>query len=127
MITEISMKLAWSEFIWSDKIWIIIGAVFIILGLVGCFVKKIPGTPFGLAGLMMLQLMAEPPFYTFEILILSAITIVVISVDYVAPAISEKKLGNAKTGIIICNCIKFCVVAYMAYRFVMAIVQIHAA
>ena len=117
------MKLAWSEFIWSDKIWIIIGAVFMVLGLIGCFVKKIPGTPFGLAGLLMLQLMEQPPFFTFEMLIMSAITIVVISIDYVAPAIAKKKTGNPKTGIIISNIVKFGVVAYMTYMFVMAIVK----
>jgi len=126
MMAEITMKLAWSEFIWSDKIWIIIGAVFMILGLVGCFVKKIPGTPFGLAGLLMLQLMEKPPFYTFQILILSAITIVVISVDYVAPVIAEKKFGKTKPGIIISNIVKFAVVGYMTYLFVMAIMQAHA-
>ncbi|HPS83271.1 hypothetical protein DSECCO2_662460 [anaerobic digester metagenome] len=126
MMAEITMKLAWSEFIWSDKIWIIIGAVFMILGLVGCFVKKIPGTPFGLAGLLMLQLMEKPPFYTFQILILSAITIVVISVDYVAPVIAEKKFGKTKPGIIISNIVKFAVVGYMTYLFVMGIVQAHA-
>ncbi len=125
-MAEITMKLAWSEFIWSDKIWIIIGAVFMILGLVGCFVKKIPGTPFGLAGLLMLQLMEKPPFYTFQILILSAITIVVISVDYVAPVIAEKKFGKTKPGIIISNIVKFAVVGYMTYLFVMGIVQAHA-
>ena len=117
------MKLAWSEFIWSDKIWIIIGAVFMVLGLIGCFVKKIPGTPFGLAGLLMLQLMEQPPFFTFEMLIMSAVTIVVISIDYVAPAIAEKKTGNPKIGIIISNIVKFCVVAYMTYMFVMAIIK----
>ncbi len=126
MMAEITMKLAWSEFIWSDKIWIIIGAVFMILGLVGCFVKKIPGTPFGLAGLLMLQLMEKPPFFTFQILILSAITIVVISVDYVAPVIAEKKFGKTKPGIIISNIVKFAVVGYMTYLFVMGIVQAHA-
>ncbi len=126
MVAEITMKLAWSEFIWSDKIWIIIGAVFMILGLLGCFVKKIPGTPFGLAGLLMLQLMNEPPFYTFQILILSAITLVVISVDYVAPAIAEKQFGKTEPGIIISNIVKFAVVGYMAYLFVMAIMQAHA-
>ena len=125
-MAEITMKLAWSEFIWSDKIWIIIGAVFMILGLVGCFVKKIPGTPFGLAGLLMLQLMEKPPFYTFQILILSAVTIVVISVDYVAPVIAEKKFGKTKPGIIISNIVKFAVVGYMTYLFVMAIMQAHA-
>lgn len=121
------MKLAWSEFIWSDKIWIIIGALFMILGLAGCFVKKIPGTPFGLAGLLMLQLMEAPPFYTFEILILSAITIVVISVDYVAPVIAEKKFGKTKPGIIISNIVKFTVVGYMTYLFVHAVLLAHAA
>ena len=126
MMAEITMKLAWSEFIWSDKIWIIIGAVFMILGLVGCFVKKIPGTPFGLAGLLMLQLMEKPPFYTFQILILSAITIVVISVDYVAPVIAEKKFGKTKPGIIISNIVKFAVVGYMTYLFFWGIVQAHA-
>lgn len=126
MMAEITMKLAWSEFIWSDKIWIIIGAVFMILGLVGCFVKKIPGTPFGLAGLLMLQLMEKPPFYTFQILILSAITIVVISVDYVAPVIAEKKFGKTKPGIIISNIVKFAVVGYMTYLFVMGVIQAHA-
>jgi len=117
------MKLAWSEFIWSDKIWIIIGAVFMVLGLIGCFVKKIPGTPFGLAGLLMLQLMEQPPFYTLEMLVMSAITIVVISIDYVAPAIADKKFGRAKTGVIISNIFKFGVVAYMTYMFAMAIMQ----
>lgn len=121
------MKLAWSEFIWSDKVWIIIGALFMILGLAGCFVKKIPGTPFGLAGLMMLQLMEAPPFFTFEILILSAITIVVISVDYVAPVIAEKQFGKTKPGIIISNIVKFAVVGYMTYLFVHAVLLVHAA
>ena len=120
------MKLAWGEFIWSDKIWIIIGAVFMILGMVGCFVKNIPGTPFGLAGLLMLQLMEKPPFYTYQILILSAITIVVIIVDFVAPVISVKKCGKTKPGIIISNIVKFIVVCFMTYLFVMGIMQAQA-
>ena len=125
MFAEFIADLAWSKFIWSDKIWISIGAVFMILGLLGCFVKKIPGTHFGLAGLLMLQLMEKPPFYTAQMLILSAITITVISVDYVAPIIAEKKFGKTKPGIIISNLVKFIVVGYMTYLFVNGIINTH--
>lgn len=110
-----------SDFSWNDKLWIIIGAVFMLLGLSGCFVKKIPGVPFALLGLMILQLMENAPFYVYEILILLAITIVIMILDYQAPVIGEKLFKSQKTGVLISNIIKLSIVAYMIYRFVIAI------
>ena len=92
-----------------------------IIGLIGCFVKKIPGVPFALLGLMILQLMENAPFYAYEIVILLAITIVILILDYQAPVIGEKLFKSQKTGILISNIVKLIFVAYMIYRFVIAI------
>lgn len=121
MLAEFVMKLAWSEYVWSDQLWIIIGGLFMLTGLIGCFVKKMPGTPLTWAGLLMLQLMVSPPFTTLFILLMAALTIIMIMADYVAPAISEKQFGSPKIGKYISNSLKFITGLYMAYEFVISV------
>ena len=123
MFAEFIADLAWSKFIWSDKIWISIGAVFMILGLLGCFVKKFRDS-FWACRIANAPINGKTAIYTAQMLILSAITITVISVDYVAPIIAEK-FGKTKPGIIISNLVKFIVVGYMTYLFVNGIINTH--
>ncbi len=84
---------------WTDLIWIIIGGLLTVFGLLGCFLPIIPGPPLSFAGLLLLQLKAEPPFTTNYMLIWAGITILVTVLDYVIPVIGAKKFGASKAGI----------------------------
>ncbi len=112
----------WNNLVWSDRLWIVTGAIFLIAGLIGCFVKKMPGTPLTWAALLMLQLLSDPPFSTLFILLMASVTIIMIMADYVAPVVSEKLLGRQKTGMIISNFMKFIAGLYMAYEFISVLV-----
>ncbi|PLW92451.1 MAG: DUF456 domain-containing protein [Marinilabiliales bacterium] len=87
------------DFAWGDLIWIIIGGLLMIIGLIGCFVPIIPGPPISFAGLWILQLMKEPPFTTKELLIFAGIAILVTVLDYIVPIAGAKKYGASKAGI----------------------------
>lgn len=80
-------------------LWIIVGAIFIFVGLIGCFVPIIPGPPLGYVGLLMLQLLEEPAFTTRFLLIWAAITAIVTFLDYVIPVYGTKKFGGSKRGV----------------------------
>lgn len=84
---------------WSDILWISIGAVFILLGLIGCIAPVIPGPPLSYFGLLMLQLKEESPFSLNLMLILAAITAIVTIIDYLLPVWGAKKFGAGKWGI----------------------------
>lgn len=83
---------------WSDIIWITLGALFIVVGLIGCIVPIIPGPPLSYFGLLLLQLKQEPPFTLNFMLILAAITIAVTIIDYMFPVWGAKKFGAGKWG-----------------------------
>ncbi len=86
------------SFNWIDLIWIILGAVFIIVGLVGCIVPVIPGPPLSYFGLLLLQLKSDPPFSLTFMLIMAAIVIAVTIIDYLLPVWGTKKFGGGKGG-----------------------------
>jgi uncharacterized protein len=83
---------------WSDILWISIGAVFMIIGLIGCIAPVIPGPPLSYFGLLMLQLKEESPFSLNLMLILAAITAIVTIIDYLLPVWGAKKFGAGKWG-----------------------------
>lgn len=80
-------------------LWIIIGALFIFIGVIGCFVPVLPGPPLAYIGLLMLQLLNEPAFTTRFLLIWAAITAFVTLLDYVIPVYGTKKFGGSKRGV----------------------------
>lgn len=84
---------------WSDLLWIALGIVLVILGLLGCFLPVIPGPPLTFVALLLLQLKAKPPFEVWFLLVMLAITLVVTILDYVVPVIGAKKFGASKAGI----------------------------
>jgi uncharacterized protein len=84
---------------WSDILWISLGAVFIIVGLIGCILPVIPGPPLSFFGLLLLQLKNDPPFTTEFMLIMAAITIAVTIIDYMLPVWGAKKFGAGKWGV----------------------------
>ena len=84
-----------------EVIVIIIGAILILLGLVGSVLPVLPGPPLSFIGIFLLALTRNfsPPLTPTLIIILLTITIVVTVVDYILPLIGAKKYGASKWGI----------------------------
>jgi uncharacterized protein len=85
-----------------ELLWIIIGALLIIFGLIGSFLPVIPGLPFSFVGLLMLQLTPEPPFSMMFFVYWALIVVVVMSLESIIPAAGAKRFGGSREGIIGC-------------------------
>jgi uncharacterized protein len=82
-----------------DNIWIILGVLLIILGILGSIFPLLPGPPLCYVGLLLQQFRADKPFSLQFMLIWGAIIIVVILLDYLVPIYGTKKFGGSKYGI----------------------------
>lgn len=82
-----------------DILWIIIGVIFLLIGIIGCIVPIIPGPILSYISLLILQLKEEPPFTARFLTIWALITIAVTILDYIVPVYGTKKLGGTKKGI----------------------------
>lgn len=78
---------------------IILAVVFIIIGIIGCFIPGIAGPPFSFLALVLLSIAKHREPYSINFLILMAvITIVVTALDYIVPALGAKKFGASRYG-----------------------------
>ncbi|MBN1822539.1 MAG: DUF456 domain-containing protein [Prolixibacteraceae bacterium] len=82
-----------------DYFLIAIGAIFMILGFLGCILPILPGPPLSYIGLLLLHFTERYQFSTRFLILWLAITVVVYAVDYVVPAWGTKKFGGSKRGI----------------------------
>ena len=82
-----------------DWLWISIGLILLIVGIVGCILPVLPGQALSWASLLMLQFTSEPPFTAKFIVIWALITAGVTLLDYYVPIWGTKKLGGSKKGI----------------------------
>lgn len=81
-----------------EWIWIILGIVLILVGVVGSFLPVLPGPPIAYAGLL-LQLFRDPtPFTTRFLLIWAGIVVLTVVLDYLVPIWGTKKFGGTKYG-----------------------------
>ena len=83
-----------------EVVFIIIGVLCVIIGLIGCFVPVLPGPPIAYISLLLLQIGPEVPFSFKFMLIMAGIVAVVTLLDYIIPALGAKKWGGSKNGII---------------------------
>lgn len=78
---------------------IIIGVIFIIIGIIGCIVPGIAGPPFSFFALVLLSIAKHGEPFSVKFLVLMALlTIVVTGLDYAMPALGAKKFGASKFG-----------------------------
>jgi uncharacterized protein YqgC (DUF456 family) len=70
----------------------------LIVGIIGCLVPLLPGPPLSYIGLLLLQLISNPPFTLTFMLVWAGIVIVVSVLDYLIPVYGTKKLGGTKYG-----------------------------
>jgi len=83
-----------------DILLIVLGACFLLVGLLGCILPVIPGPPLSYFALLLLQATRFGHF-TPKFLIITAIIMVLITIsDYILPMWCAKKWGGSKAGAI---------------------------
>lgn len=82
-----------------ETILIILGALFIIAGLLGSFLPVLPGPPLSYIGLLVLQLCSPAPFSMQFLVIWALITGAVMVLDNLIPAYGTKKFGGSPYGV----------------------------
>lgn len=77
------------------------GAILVILGLIGSILPLLPGPPLSFLGLFLVALVHNfsPPLTLSFVIVMLAITMGVMIIDYILPLISAKKYGTSKWGI----------------------------
>lgn len=82
-----------------DVILIILGAICLLLGLIGCVAPVLPGVPLSYLGLLLLHWTDRAQF-SWQFLTIWAVIVVVIQIlDYFIPAWGTKKFGGSKYGV----------------------------
>lgn len=82
-----------------DIFWIVLGGIFIAVGILGCFVPILPGPPLAFILLWIQQIKSQEPFSTKFLWLWAGITLLVTAMDYWVPVYSTKKFGGSKYGI----------------------------
>ncbi|MBQ6790844.1 MAG: DUF456 domain-containing protein [Paludibacteraceae bacterium] len=78
---------------------IVIAFVLMLIGIIGCIVPGLPGTPIAYAGLWVAQATDKIDFSWQFLLIWGIVTVVIFVLDYIVPAWGTKKYGGTKWGV----------------------------
>ena len=81
-----------------DVVVVLIGFVFLILGLVGCFAPLVPGPPMSFLALLILHFSNSISFSTNFLLMWAVIVILVTLLEYFIPILGSKKFGGSTAG-----------------------------
>lgn len=82
-----------------DIVLIILGAICLLLGLIGCVAPVVPGVPLSYLGLLLLH-WTERVQFSWQFLVVWGVIVVVIQIlDYVIPAWGTKRFGGTKYGV----------------------------
>ena len=82
-----------------DILLIVLGAICLLLGLIGCVAPVVPGVPLSYLGLLLLH-WTERVQFSWQFLVVWGVVVVVIQMlDYFIPAWGTKKFGGTKYGV----------------------------
>ena len=81
-----------------DIIWIIVGAICLLVGLAGCFLPALPGPPLSYVGMILLHLTDKVQFTATQLIVWAILVIIVQVLDYLTPLIGTKYSGGSKWG-----------------------------
>ncbi len=76
----------------------VIGAVLMVLSIVGCIAPVLPSVPLAYIGIIVLQISDYGDFSTSFLVIWAVLTVLLTALSYVIPALGTKKLGGSKYG-----------------------------
>lgn len=82
-----------------DILFIVIGAIFLLVGFLGCILPIIPGPPLGFVGLLFLHFTSKVQFETDQLILWGIIAVAVTVADNVLPIWTTKKFGGSKAGV----------------------------
>jgi uncharacterized protein YqgC (DUF456 family) len=82
-----------------DIFLLVIAALLILVGIIGCIVPGLPGVPLAYAGLWIAQAAERIDFSWQMLLVWGIVTIVVSILDYIVPAWGTKQFGGTKYGV----------------------------
>ena len=82
-----------------DIVLLIIAGLLLLIGIIGCVVPGLPGTPIAYAGLWIAQATDRVDFSWQMLLIWGIVTLLVSVLDYIVPAWGTKKFGGTKWGV----------------------------
>lgn len=82
-----------------EWIWITLGTLLTIAGIVGCIIPLIPGPPLSYAALLLLHFTLNEPFSNRFLAVWLLLTIFVTLLDYYVPIWGTKKFGGSRSGI----------------------------
>jgi uncharacterized protein YqgC (DUF456 family) len=78
---------------------IVLAAVCMLVGLIGCVIPGIAGPPFSFAGLILLSIAKGwQPFSPVFLLIMAIFTVVVTALDFLIPAVGARRFGASRAG-----------------------------
>ncbi len=82
-----------------DLIWVVLGLILLVTGIIFSILPVIPGQVLSWGSMLILQLQTDPPFTARFLAIWALITAGVTLLDYFVPIWGTKKLGGTKTGV----------------------------
>ncbi len=81
-----------------DYLWLSLGIILLVVGLVGCIVPVLPGPPLSYLALIFLQLTRWGNFSATFLVVMAFVALGVTVLDYVVPVWGTKKTGGTKAG-----------------------------
>ncbi|GEQ84526.1 membrane protein [Patiriisocius marinistellae] len=82
-----------------DILFVVLGLILMLVGIIGSFLPVLPGVPVSWLGLVALYLSPKIDFDWTFITITGIVAIILYILDYVIPAVGTKKYGGSKAGI----------------------------
>ena len=79
---------------------LILGFIFMLVGILGSFLPVLPGPPISWFGLLLLYVTKAIPLDWWFLGITLGVALLVLVMDYIIPAIGTKKFGGSKSGMI---------------------------
>jgi len=80
-------------------VWIILGIVLLLAGIIGCVLPFLPGPPLCFLALLVQQFNSEPPFTSRFMWIWAGVTLLVVVLEYLIPAYGTKRYGGTRYGV----------------------------
>ena len=78
---------------------LVIAFILMLIGIIGCIVPGLPGTPIAYAGLWIAQITERIDFSWQFLLVWGIVTVVISVLDYIVPAWGTKRYGGTKWGV----------------------------
>ncbi|NOQ19585.1 MAG: DUF456 family protein [Desulfobacterales bacterium] len=83
-----------------DAVIIVIGLILALAGMIGCILPIIPGPAFSFLALILLSWTKNWQVFSQAFLIvMGSLTVILMILDYIAPALGAKKYGASKSGL----------------------------